>query len=280
MKKQLYTILVYSILFISPFLLSGCLITDVAQSTSVNQGDTFTAVITASDVTADANPNVGAVAVLVPEDWEFASGTYDSEAGVGNLIIDTNTVAVYGDLEGKLPPPVNMKWVRLLSDAAYTNEANVNHEATVNFTVGSLSGTFEIGYMITKNAGGLLDALNETDEDSDAAWADTSMGYIVEVNSSTGVDDVIIPTDYSLEQNYPNPFNPTTNISFTLLKAENVKLTVYNTLGDEVAVIADNSFSAGRNTVTFNAASLSSGVYIYKIETSSFIQARKMILMK
>lgn len=281
MKKQFYTVVVYSTLITLTILLNSCLITDVTQSTSVNQGDTFTAVITATDVTADANPHEGIVNVLVPSDWEYASGTYDSEVGVGDLLVDTNSVLIYGDIDTVIAPPANMKWVKLITDAAYANDANVNHEATVNFTVGALSGTFEIGYMITKNSNDLLDALNTSDEDSDAAWADTSMGYVVEVNGgATAITDSELPSDYSLEQNYPNPFNPTTNISFNLTKAENVKLTVFNALGDEVAVVANNVFAAGRNTVTFNAAKLSSGIYYYRIETESFVQARKMVLLK
>lgn len=280
MKKQFYTITVYSTLFALTVLLNSCLITEVTQSTSVNQGDTFTAVITATDITADANPHEGIVTVMVPSDWEFLSGSYDSEVGTGDLLFDTSSAYVYGNIDTVVVPPANMKWVKLITDAAYANDANVTHEATVNFTVGSLSGNFEIGYMITKNSADLLGSLNMTDEDSDAAWADTSMGHVVEVNGSTGLNDFVISNEYSLEQNYPNPFNPTTNISFNLTKSEKVKLTVYNTLGNEVAVVANNVFAAGRNTVTFNASSLSSGVYFYKIETGSFVQTRKMVLMK
>lgn len=278
--KKIFTTMKALLIFTSlSIILSGCLITEVDQTTSVSPNGAFSSTITITDITADTNPHEGAVAVLVPEDWTFDSGTYDSEVGVGNLILDPNEAPVYGNLDSVLAPPDGMKWVRLLSDAAYTNDANVTHEATVNFTVGSTTGEFGIGYMVTKNSADLLDGLNMADVDSDDAWADTSMNHMVTVGA-TDVEDNLIVSEYYLDQNFPNPFNPATSISFTLLKQEHAKLSVYNVLGKEVAVIVNKVLSAGNNTFKFDASSLSSGTYIYKLETGSFVQARKMILMK
>ncbi|MFN1834204.1 T9SS type A sorting domain-containing protein [Balneola sp. MJW-20] len=90
------------------------------------------------------------------------------------------------------------------------------------------------------------------------------------------------PYTFSLDQNYPNPFNPTTNISFTLEASTEVTLEVFNMLGQKVATIANNQrLNAGRHTMTFDASSIASGVYLYRISTgSSFVQTRKMILIK
>jgi hypothetical protein len=85
---------------------------------------------------------------------------------------------------------------------------------------------------------------------------------------------------YTLNQNYPNPFNPTTTINFSLAKAGNVKLTVYNLLGQEVKSLFNGVMEAGNHTVPFDASNLNSGVYLYKIESGSFVQVRKMTLMK
>jgi hypothetical protein len=85
---------------------------------------------------------------------------------------------------------------------------------------------------------------------------------------------------YSLDQNYPNPFNPSTNISFTLAKSENVKLTVYNILGEQVAVLVNGMRNAGSQTVSFNANKLASGVYFYKLEAGNTVLAKKMMLLK
>ena len=90
----------------------------------------------------------------------------------------------------------------------------------------------------------------------------------------------IIADDYQLLQNYPNPFNPSTSISFSLPQAGMVKLTIYDVLGNEVEVLVNDFLNAGIYTTTFNAANLSSGVYIYKIQTENFVKAKQMILLK
>lgn len=89
-----------------------------------------------------------------------------------------------------------------------------------------------------------------------------------------------LPTNYELNQNYPNPFNPTTSISFTLSKVENVSLTVYNIIGQEVASLINGQMNAGLHVVTFNAAKLASGIYFYRLQTSDFVAIKKMVLLK
>jgi hypothetical protein len=89
--------------------------------------------------------------------------------------------------------------------------------------------------------------------------------------------------DFKLEQNYPNPFNPSTNISFSLLRASNVSLSVYDLNGREVATLINNEYRANGNySATFDAASykLSSGVYFYKLSADGFTQMKKMVLVK
>jgi hypothetical protein len=92
--------------------------------------------------------------------------------------------------------------------------------------------------------------------------------------------DVLAPNKFSLEQNYPNPFNPLTKITFTLPEASQVKLTVFNILGEEVKTLINENRDAGHHTVDFNASGFSSGVYLYKIQAGNFIQVRKMILLR
>jgi hypothetical protein len=89
-----------------------------------------------------------------------------------------------------------------------------------------------------------------------------------------------IPKSYNLQQNYPNPFNPTTNIKFDVPKSGNVKLTVYDILGDQVELLVNNYMVAGSYSTDFHANNLSSGVYFYKLEAGSFSETRKMILNK
>ncbi len=91
----------------------------------------------------------------------------------------------------------------------------------------------------------------------------------------------IVPTKYVLYQNYPNPFNPTTNIKFDLVEPQYVTLKVYNSLGQEVRTVASDYYEAGSHEVQFNASSLSSGTYFYKIQTGNKLTAAKnLILLK
>ncbi len=93
-------------------------------------------------------------------------------------------------------------------------------------------------------------------------------------------DKVEYPSVYSLEQNYPNPFNPITVIQYSLGKQSKVKLKIFDILGREVTTLVNNIQKSGRHIVEFNASSLASGVYFYRIEAGDFILTKKMILLK
>ncbi|MEX2361992.1 MAG: T9SS type A sorting domain-containing protein, partial [Balneolaceae bacterium] len=88
------------------------------------------------------------------------------------------------------------------------------------------------------------------------------------------------PSSFSLSQNYPNPFNPTSNIVFNLPQAHDVKLEVYNINGQLVRTLVNDRMSAGEHTVQFDAGDLASGIYVYRIIAGSFVQTKKMTLIK
>jgi hypothetical protein len=87
-------------------------------------------------------------------------------------------------------------------------------------------------------------------------------------------------SDYVLHQNYPNPFNPATNISYALKSNGKVRLSVYDVMGREVAVLVDGIQSAGNHEVQFSGANLTSGIYFYKLQTAAQVITRKMTLVK
>ena len=89
-----------------------------------------------------------------------------------------------------------------------------------------------------------------------------------------------MPQDYQLLQNYPNPFNPNTTINFSIPVQSNVKVIIYDVLGNQVDVLTDEVKSPGSYSVSWNASNNASGIYFYKLETNNFVQVRKMILMK
>ncbi|HEX2982954.1 MAG TPA: choice-of-anchor J domain-containing protein [Ignavibacteriales bacterium] len=101
------------------------------------------------------------------------------------------------------------------------------------------------------------------------------IGTAEEPNSPT-------PVLYSLSQNYPNPFNPSTTIKYSIAEAGKVELKIYNMLGQEITTLVNEMKNAGQHEVKFNAAgiNLSSGVYIYRIKSGSFVQTKKLMLIK
>ena len=83
-----------------------------------------------------------------------------------------------------------------------------------------------------------------------------------------------------LNQNYPNPFNPTTTISFSIPSSAFTSLKVYDILGNEVATLVNEEKQAGNYELQFDASNLSSGIYLYKLQVCSFVETKKMILIK
>jgi hypothetical protein len=104
--------------------------------------------------------------------------------------------------------------------------------------------------------------------------------YKPPVISVVNAHNFSIPEDYAVVQNYPNPFNPSTIIKYSIPTDGFVKLAVYNLLGEEVALLVSTQQKGGRYEVEFNASSLVSGTYIYRIESNNFVAAKKLMLLK
>ncbi len=92
--------------------------------------------------------------------------------------------------------------------------------------------------------------------------------------------DVRSLDEYALEQNYPNPFNPVTTIGYVLKEKTNAKLILLNAIGEEVAVLVNVEQDKGFHKVDFNASSLASGIYFYRLHAGNFVETKKMILLK
>ncbi len=281
MKKYKNLILVMEIALIVA--LTGCFIEEVSQPTQVNAGETFTATITISDMNAENNnAHKGVLAILVPEDWTFESGTYTSPVGFGSMVLDTSTIPAWGDIDTVIQRPDGMKWINLLTDQGYLHGANVVYETTVNLKVGSKGGDYAIGYLVTVNTMDMLKFLNDQDADQQLAGSDTSMNHMVKVIGTSDVEEQVsnLPTEYKLSQNFPNPFNPNTSFIYSLRQSGNVEVGIYDGSGKELQSLVNGYRTAGSYEVNYSAVNLSSGIYYYRITTAEFSETRKMILLK
>ena len=135
------------------------------------------------------------------------------------------------------------------------------------------------------DSGSGLDAITTLSKlDNDRAhqttevWTYTFLGNKDGNKLSTEQD--IVANVFSLEKNYPNPFNPTTTIEYSIGIAGPAKLMIYDILGREVVSLVNEYKQVGRHKVMWNASTMSSGVYFYRLETPTFTKTQKMILMK
>ena len=103
---------------------------------------------------------------------------------------------------------------------------------------------------------------------------------VSEVTNVEMLNSESIPSEFNLSQNYPNPFNPVTNIRFSISKQTNVKITVYNILGQSIQKLIDEKKSPGVYEVQFDGSHLASGIYFYRLETDNFSQTKKLLLLK
>jgi hypothetical protein len=105
----------------------------------------------------------------------------------------------------------------------------------------------------------------------------------VKASGTVGVEEErreVLPEGYVLERNYPNPFNPVTVIGYQLARGGEIRLSVYDILGREVAVLATGRKAAGRYTVRFDGSGMPSGLYLYRLTTSESYLQQKMLLVK
>lgn len=111
-------------------------------------------------------------------------------------------------------------------------------------------------------------------------WYDGVSYALVENETHVLTQNVHLPLQFQLDQNYPNPFNSTTTISFTLSRSDQVSLKVFNVLGQEVACLINEKLEKGTHRVLFEANHLPSGLYFYQIQTSDFVEKKKMLLLR
>ena len=144
--------------------------------------------------------------------------------------------------------------------------------------------TFEFTYTAPDTIGDQIiyangNSVNYNQQPSGDQW-NFADNKIIHVQSPTFVSNEILPNLFSLSQNYPNPFNPSTTIKYSVSSSEFVALKVYDVLGNEVAALVNEYKPAGKYDTEFNATTLPSGVYFYRLQAGDYVETRKMILLK
>ena len=143
-----------------------------------------------------------------------------------------------------------------------------------NYTYNAYAGSYSSGTIYSEDH---FD-FNKSGFDASGGGDWLLTGWEEELSSISAI--IQPPERYELSSAFPNPFNPTTDISFALPEAGEVKLLVFNTLGRQVATLTDGWKTAGWYTATFDASQLSSGIYFYTLQSGDFVQTRKMLLVK
>ncbi len=215
--------------------------------------------------------------------WEFStSAEIRSTASISN-----SGNIYFGNDDGELYVLDSLKnVVWYYQDSTAIAAPILTHNGIVYFgtTGGKIVGIYDADSIRSKNA--VLAKSNSTTRNLIAIWG-TFQGNnqrtgLQSISIATGIaeENGIIPKQYSLSQNYPNPFNPSTVIQYDLPKETFVTLKIYDVLGREVKTLVNEEKLAGSYKVNFDAAGLSSGIYLYRITAGKFIETKKLVLIR
>lgn len=197
--------------------------------------------------------------------------------GLGDLIFHS------GDIEGV---DLNYNWLKRTDQMNFGAAFPISRRFASNLESrdSNWKDRYPV-YIIDVDNDGMKDILGVSYYDPDEPY-DGPYSIFWYRNELTGpvvsneVNDQEIPVNTSLLNNYPNPFNPTTTINFELAENSRVELEIFNLLGQKVQVVDDSFRSRGTHSVVFDAGSLSSGVYLYRLSTEEFTETKKMMLIK
>jgi uncharacterized protein YceK len=247
-------------------ILSGCFtILLVTQPGAGMVGEAILVEIEVQLVDEDANEKCGIVGIMLPTSWVVDSVYFTGDVGPDYCIFlhpDSVDCTPGGQmdfwadtLERRYPSGPDMEWRVYQSSQGWNKPSGTPDwfvDLFIEMTIGDQNGDFDLSYFVS-NSG--LDF-------TDSTWFDIDEGNTIRVTGGTDVKDKgIVAKTYGLEQNYPNPFNPSTTITFSIPESGNVKLTVFNSLGEEVTILVDEFLPSGVKTVKFEDVSIYSGIY-------------------
>ncbi len=181
--------------------------------------------------------------------------------------------AAYGDITDYISVPATAYEIRLIRN----RDGAILGSYDVNLT--GLGG----GSAVVLASGFRRETGNQGDESFQLIGVLANGQVVVFQDPPTDVREIAdspIPTQFELKQNYPNPFNPMTTITFSIPNSEFVKLSVFNTLGQQVATLVNQRLNAGQYSLLFDASNLNSGIYYYRIEAGNFSSTKRLVLLR
>ncbi len=249
------------IMFLKDYLIDSLAITGISDwyFPFANSISTDGLTITGTAYPPNGGPNAYVVKIDNPVPVELTSFTaaYENNRVKLSWITATETNNRGFDIERKSQ---SSEWTRIGSTSGNGTSTGMNSYNYEDYTI--TSGIYAY-------------RLKQTDFDGTSSYSKT-----VEINTNN-------LSEFSLNQNYPNPFNPSTKISFSLPLTSNVNLSVFNVLGEKVAVLINEVRNPGKYDLNFNGSGITSGIYIYRIEavpvtrqTAGFVSIKKMTLIK
>ena len=253
---------------------------------NVDHFDSNTVINQWEELTFDYSSAIGTTAnvlTLIPDQEPPFPRTYSSVNYIDYIRFTSNVVPVEltsftGAFFGN---DVQLKWATAteLNNKGFEIQRSISGSAfaTIAFVEGFGTTTEQKQYTFTDRnvTAGVEHAYRLKQIDFDGTFDYSS---VINVGSA-------LPTEFALEQNYPNPFNPTTNIVYAVPVKSNVTLDVYNLIGQKVVTLFEGDVEAGKHSSQFNASSMSSGMYLFKLtavgeDGSQFSSSKKMTLLK
>jgi len=197
----------------------------------------------------------------IESNWDF-----------GQVDVSTNNGATWNPLEGEYTEP-GVGSFQPTGEPVF--DGIISNWVEENISLANyLSSEFKVRFQLESDGGVREDG-----------WYVDDIGILIYTIPVSVQDDAETVKQFELKQNYPNPFNPSTKIKYSIpsniqRETSNVSLKVYDVLGNVVATLVNEQQPAGAYEVEFNAGNLSSGIYFYRLVSGSFIQTKKLILLK